>query len=70
MDTEPRPTTRPWLALTGCFLVATGFNAYLFAPASIMPPFVAAFDIDKTAAGLSISAVFFAGCCCRCRAAS
>lgn len=51
---------RPWLVLTGCFLVATGFNAYLFAPASIMPPFVAAFDIDKATAGLAISVVFLA----------
>jgi predicted MFS family arabinose efflux permease len=51
---------RPWLALAGCFLLATGFNAYLFAPASIMPPFVAAFGIDKAAAGLSISVVFLA----------
>jgi MFS family permease len=56
MDSES--ATRPWLVLAGCFLVATGFNAYLFAPASIMPPFVEAFDIDKTAAGLSISVVF------------
>ena len=46
--------------LAGCFLVATGFNAYLFAPASIMPPFVAAFDIDKTAAGFAISIAFLA----------
>jgi MFS family permease len=44
----------------GCFLIATGFNAYVFAPASIMPPFVAAFGIDKPAAGLSISVVFLA----------
>lgn len=58
MSTESRPTRRPWLALAGCFLVATGFNAYLFAPASIMPPFVATFDIGKPAAGLSISVVF------------
>ncbi len=51
---------RPWVALAGCFLLATGFNAYLFAPASILPPFVAAFDIDKTAAGVAISIVFLA----------
>lgn len=48
------------MALAGSFLVATGFNAYLFAPASILPPFVAAFDIDKTAAGFAISIVFLA----------
>jgi len=50
--------TRPWLVLAGCFLLATGFNAYLFAPSSIMPPFVDAFGIDKPAAGLAISVVF------------
>lgn len=51
---------RAWLALAGCFLVSTGFNAYLFAPASIVPLFVDAFGIDKAAAGLSISVVFLA----------
>ncbi|WP_380681204.1 MFS transporter [Salinigranum sp. GCM10025319] len=51
-------TRRPWVVLAGCFLVATGFNAYLFAPASIMSLFVAAFGIDKPTAGLSISVVF------------
>jgi predicted MFS family arabinose efflux permease len=52
------PARRPWLVLGGCFLVATGFNAYLFAPASIVPLFVDEFGIDKPAAGLAISAVF------------
>jgi MFS family permease len=37
-----------------------GFNAYVFAPASIMPPFVDAFDIGKPAAGFSISIIFLA----------
>lgn len=60
MSTGSVSATRPWLALAGCFLVATGFNAYLFAPASIMPPFVEAFGIDKPTAGLSISIVFLA----------
>jgi MFS family permease len=60
MQRDSGSTTQPWLALAGCFLVATGFNAYLFAPASIMSPFVAAFEIDKPAAGLSISIVFLA----------
>lgn len=60
MRTRPTPTNRPWLVLVGCFLVATGFNAYLFAPASIMQPLVEAFDIDKATAGLSISVVFLA----------
>jgi MFS family permease len=52
------PARRPWLVLGGCFLVTTGFNAYLFAPASIVPLFVDEFGIDKPAAGLAISAVF------------
>jgi MFS family permease len=60
MGTGSASETRPWLVLVGCFLIATGFNAYVFAPASIMPPFVAAFGIDKPAAGLSISVVFLA----------
>ena len=60
MSPDSASTTRPWLALAGCFLVAAGFNAYVFAPASIMPPFVAAFGIDKPAAGLSISVIFLA----------
>lgn len=58
MGSESSPASRPWIVLAGCFLVATGFNGYLFAPASIMPSFVAAFDIGKPAAGLSISVVF------------
>ena len=58
MSTESE--ARPWLVLAGCFLIGTGFNAYVFAPASIMPPFVAAFGIDKPAAGLAISVVFLA----------
>lgn len=38
--------------------MGAGFNAYLIAPASIVPLFAETFDIDKTTAGLSIS-VFF-----------
>ncbi|MFB6206502.1 MAG: MFS transporter [Haloglomus sp.] len=49
---------RAWLVLAGCFLVASGFNAYLFAPASIVPPFVGTFDIDTPAVGLAISVAF------------
>jgi predicted MFS family arabinose efflux permease len=49
---------RAWLVLAACFLVSTGFNAYLFGPASILPLVVEAFGIDKPAAGLSISVVF------------
>jgi MFS family permease len=53
-------TRRPWVVLTGCFLLATGFNAYLLAPASLIPLLTAEFGIDKTAAGFSISVVFLA----------
>ncbi|WP_246983797.1 MFS transporter [Halorientalis marina] len=65
MSTRSDPAAHPWLVLTGCFLVATGFNAYLFAPASIMPPFTAAFGIDKAAAGLAISVVFLGWAVCQ-----
>ncbi len=60
MSSDGDPTASPWLVLGGCFLIATGFNAYLFAPASIMPRVVEAFGIDKASAGLSISIVFLA----------
>ncbi|WP_435195654.1 MFS transporter [Natronomonas sp. EA1] len=63
MASRSSPTSHPWLALAGCFLMATGFNAYTFAPASIMPPFTAAFGIDKPTAGLAISVVFLAWVC-------
>lgn len=51
---------RPWLVLAGCFLVSTGFNAYLFAPAPVVPLLVGEFGIDKPTAGLAISATFLA----------
>jgi MFS family permease len=46
--------------LCGCFLVSTGFNAYLFAPAPVVPLLVAEFGVDKPTAGLAISATFLA----------
>lgn len=49
---------RPWLVLSGCFLVSTGFNAYLLAPASLLPLLVREFAIDKPTAGLAISAAY------------
>lgn len=49
---------KPWLILAACFLMATGFNAYLFGPASLIPLLVGQFAITKASAGLSISAVF------------
>jgi len=58
VSSQPHP--RPWLVLAGCFLVSTGFNAYLFAPASVVPLLVGEFGIDKPSAGLAISAVFLA----------
>ncbi|MFC6992266.1 MFS transporter [Haladaptatus sp. GCM10025707] len=58
--TSTASARRPWLALAGCAIVSIGFNAYLFAPASILPSFVTAFAIDKPAAGLAISVVFLA----------
>jgi len=51
---------RPWLVLCGCFLVSTGFNAYLFAPAPVVPLLVEEFGVDKPTAGLAISATFLA----------
>ncbi|AUV80409.1 hypothetical protein C2R22_01015 [Salinigranum rubrum] len=58
MTAESASARRPWVVLAGCFLVSTGFNAYTFAPASIISFFVDAFGIGKPAAGLSISVVF------------
>lgn len=51
---------RAWLVVAGCFLIATGFNASLFGPASVVPLLVAEFGIDKPTAGLAISAVYVA----------
>ncbi|WP_408958940.1 nitrate/nitrite transporter [Natrinema sp. 74] len=39
-----------------CFLGSVGANAYMIAPASIVPLLVAAFDVDKAGAGVAISA--------------
>ena len=58
MSSDAHP--RPWLVLCGCFLVSTGFNAYLFAPAPVVPLLVAEFGVDKPTAGLAISATFLA----------
>lgn len=40
----------------GCFLMSVGANAYILAPASIIPLLVDHFTISKVAAGFSISA--------------
>ncbi len=49
---------RPWLVLSGCFLVSVGFNAYLLSPASLLPLLTGEFGVDKPTAGLAISAAY------------
>lgn len=49
---------RPWGTLAGLFVLTAGFVAYVIAPASILPLFMDAFQVDKPAASASISAVF------------
>lgn len=49
---------RPWLVLSGCFLVSVGFNAYLLSPASLLPLLTGEFSIDKPTAGLAISVAY------------
>jgi predicted MFS family arabinose efflux permease len=47
---------RPWLVLTGCFIVSLGGNAYAIAPASVAPLVGEAFAVRTTEVGLAISA--------------
>lgn len=49
---------RAWGILAGLFVLSAGFIAYVIAPASILPLFVAEYAIGKPAASASISAVF------------
>lgn len=49
---------RAWGILTGLFLLMAGLVAYIIAPASILPVFADAFEVDRSAASASISAVF------------
>lgn len=49
---------RPRLALAGCFLVSTGFNAYLLSPAPLLPVIGVEFGVDKPTAGLAISTAY------------
>ncbi|MFB6303598.1 MAG: MFS transporter [Haloferacaceae archaeon] len=51
---------RSWAVLAGCWLVATGYNAYLIAPASVLPRLASTFGVDKPTAGFAISAVYAA----------
>lgn len=52
MSVQPRPAG----VFAACFVVSVGSNAYMLAPASIVPLLVAHFEISKAAAGLAISA--------------
>ncbi|MFB6170935.1 MAG: nitrate/nitrite transporter [Haloarculaceae archaeon] len=45
-----------WWVLAGCFLASVGVNAFMIAPSSIAPLFVAHFDIPTAAAGNIVSA--------------
>lgn len=49
---------RPWVILASVFLLNAGFFGYSIAPASVFPLIMDAYSIDKTAASISISAVF------------
>ncbi|MFB6156718.1 MAG: nitrate/nitrite transporter [Haloferacaceae archaeon] len=51
---------RAWAVLAGCWLIAVGYNAYLIAPASVLPRLATAFGVDKPTAGFVISAVYAA----------
>jgi len=51
-----RRPTNPWLVLAACFLVSAGANAYMIAPASVIPVVVGEFGVTKAAAGALISA--------------
>lgn len=52
------PEWRPWGILAGLFVLSAGFIAYVIAPASFLPLFMAEYSIEKPAASASISAVF------------
>ncbi|MES3516211.1 MAG: MFS transporter [Natronomonas sp.] len=49
---------RPWGLLAACFLASVGYNAYLIAPASILPLLAESFDTTATAAGWAVSAAY------------
>jgi MFS family permease len=52
-------STRPFLLLAACFVSSTGINAYLIAPASVVPLLIETYGITKTAAGLAVSVPLF-----------
>lgn len=47
-----------WITLLACFGISVGYNAYLIAPASILPLVAETFDVGAATAGLSISAAY------------
>jgi len=47
-----------WAVLASCFAIAVGYNAYLIAPASVLPVLSDVYAIDRSAAALSISAAY------------
>lgn len=48
--------TNGWVVFAGCFLISIGVNAFMIAPSSIAPLFVAEFAIEKAAVGDIVSA--------------
>lgn len=46
---------RPWFILVACILISVGTNAFMIAPASIVPLLVAEFGLGKAGAGTAIS---------------
>jgi MFS family permease len=49
-------TTNQWVVFAGCFLLSIGVNAFMIAPSSITPLFVARFGIERAAVGDIVSA--------------
>ncbi|MFC6989675.1 MFS transporter [Haloplanus sp. GCM10025708] len=49
---------RAWFVLAACIAVSVGYNAYVIAPASVLPRLAADFGIGEATAGLAISAVY------------
>jgi predicted MFS family arabinose efflux permease len=49
---------RAWFVLAACTVVSLGYNAYIIAPASVLPRMAADFGIGETSGGLAISAIY------------
>ncbi|MGM0605126.1 MAG: MFS transporter [Halobacteriota archaeon] len=54
---------RPWGLLAACFLASVGYNAYLIAPASLLPLLASEYGISSAAAGWAISATYLGWLC-------